>query len=196
MVLFNHIKPDVSCLDHSQCLLTSNASFLKAISNQEAKLEGCYLYYDSNNGEWIRSGKAVGSNFGLRHGQHKNESRLTTASSQKSKFYNSYPSKAVSLPDQSSKKGVFESLQMFVGMGYYKLVKGKVTDDFARGGIFHFDSETNTKIADVNFHGSTRLQTKQLHMLGYLWELAYDLCIAPNSNISGNPGFETLLGVY
>ena len=86
-----------------------------------------------------------------------------------------------------------------VGIGYDKLLKGKLTDNFeTHAGIFHFDIETNNKIKAVNFQGNanSRLQQKQLHMLGYLWELAYDLCIPPASNISGNPGIETVLGVY
>ena len=55
--------------------------------------------------------------------------------------------------------------------------------------------QANKKIDAVNFRGNLRLQTKQLNMLGYLWEIAYDLCISPAANISGNPGFEVLLGV-
>jgi len=32
-------------------------------------------------------------------------------------------------------------------------------------------------------------------MIGYLLELGYDLCLAPDFNISGNPGFEIVLGI-
>ena len=183
-------------MDHNQCLLASIENFSKAIG-QEGKLEGCYLYYDSNNQEWIRSGKAVGSNFGRRHSQHQASSMLNSSDSRKSKFYNSYPSRAVVLHDSGSKKGDFENLQMMVGISYNKLLKGKLTHDFeTQKGIFHFSTEDNKKIAAINFAGNPRLQTKQLHMLGYLWELAYDLSLAPTSNISGNPGFETALGIY
>lgn len=66
---------------------------------------------------------------------------------------------------------------MLVGIGYDKLRKGKLTCDFDddianQRGIFRFGSETNKKIEAVNFPGSSRLETKQLYMLGYLWELA------------------------
>ena len=71
-----------------------------------------------------------------------------------------------------------------------------LTHNIANNGIFLLDDETNKRIDGVNFHGATgQLQAKQLHMLGYLWELAYDLCIAPGSNMSGNPGFEVPLGI-
>ena len=197
MVLFDHVKQDLSCLDHNQCLLAEPKSFLKATSNQEANMEGCYLYYDNNNDEWIRSGKATGSNFGKRHQEHKRGSNLSTVESRKSKFYSSYPSKQVHLADHSSRRGYFEKLEMFVGISCCKLMKGKLTDDFTRQrGIFHFDEETLKHIGRVNFSGNSRVQAKQLHMLGYLWELACDLALAPQSNISGNPGFETVLGIY
>jgi hypothetical protein len=194
MVLFNHVKTDISCLDHNQCLLAGPTFFLKA-TNREAHMEGCYLHFDSNNNEWIRSGKAVGSTFGQRNVQHKLASRLTSASSENSKFYHFYPSIEAAIVDKRVKKGSFENLQQHVGVGFDKLRKGKLLVDVEQGGIFHLDNETNKRIDAINFRGNLRLQTKQLNMLGYLWELAYDLCIAPASNVSGNPGFEVLLGV-
>ena len=33
------------------------------------------------------------------------------------------------------------------------------------------------------------------HMLAYQIELGYDLALAPDMNVSGNPGFEAVLGV-
>ena len=88
---------------------------------------------------------------------------------------------------------------MLVGMGHKKLLKGKLNCDFESShnpGIFHLDAETNKKIEAINFQGNLCLQTKQLHMLGHLWELAHDLCLAPRSNISGNPGFESVLDLH
>ena len=71
------------------------------------------------------------------------------------------------------------------------------TRDISQGGIFHFHAEAMEHIEKVNFKESgmvtARVQQKQMHMLGYRWELAYDLCISPASNISVNPGFKTFL---
>jgi hypothetical protein len=39
-------------------------------------------------------------------------------------------------------------------------------------------------------------QAKQLHMVGYLCELVYNLALAPGENVSQSPGFETPLGVF
>ena len=52
------------------------------------------------------------------------------------------------------------------------------------------------KIEGVNFRGATSLTAKQMHMVGYLFELAYDLCIDYVANVSLNPGFEMALGVW
>ena len=195
MVLFNHTKADISCLDHNQCLLALPTKFFVKVYGPDVLKCGCYLYFDLNNGEWIRSGKAISSNFGGRHDEHKKEARLKTASSEKSKFYNSYPSQEAPIHDSRAQRSSFENLQQFVAIGYDKLFIRKLLLDVYEGGIFHLDRETNNKNNNINFKGNKRLQEKQLNMLGYLWELTYDLCIAPASDISGNSGFEVLLGV-
>ena len=121
---------------------------------------------------------------------------LNSVPDRKSKFYSSYPSKAVEIADKTGQLGYFEDLEFYVGIGFDKLRKGSLLKDCVKnGGIFHFDKATNTKINAVNFRGNSRLENKQLNMLSYLWELAYDLCIAPADNVSGNAGFEVLLGV-
>ena len=85
-----------------------------------------------------------------------------------------------------------------VGICFKKTMKFKLIDDFeTNGGIYNFDKETNKRIDCVRFAGNdSRLQQKQMHMLGHLWELCFDLCLAPSANISCNPGFETALGIH
>jgi hypothetical protein len=46
------------------------------------------------------------------------------------------------------------------------------------------------------FRGCSTLEEKQLHMVGYLFELAYNLMIAPQDNVSRSPGFESCLGIF
>jgi len=176
-------------------LLADPTVFKKATSPHGKALEGCYLYYDTNKRLWIRSGKAVGSNFEKRHKEHLNESLLKKSSSQNSKFYSSYPSRSVNLHDDRARLGTFENLQQYVGVGYNKLKKRNMLKDVENKDIFHLDDKTNKRIEALNFQGKSRLDTKQCNMIGYLLELAYDLCLAPLSNISGNPGFEIVLGV-
>ena len=40
------------------------------------------------------------------------------------------------------------------------------------------------------------LAQKKLEMAAYLFELVYDLMISDRDNVSGNPGFEALIGSY
>ena len=50
-------------------------------------------------------------------------------------------------------------------------------------------------IAAVNFPGTPSVVEKQLHMVGYLFELVYDLMISPRDNVSHSPGFVFPLGI-
>ena len=52
------------------------------------------------------------------------------------------------------------------------------------------------RVNRVGFNGLTTLKEKQLRIVGYAFELVYDLMISPLDNISKSPGFETPLGVF
>ena len=104
------------------------------------------------------------------------------------------------LTTEACRKGRFENLQQFVACGIdcdmSDDVKKILTTDAVRGGIiFHWDEHID-EIARVNFRGDALLAAKQMHMIGYLFELAYDVCIDSVANISLNPGLETCLGVW
>ena len=64
------------------------------------------------------------------------------------------------------------------------------------GGFFTWDTCVLEKIDAVNFKGVKHRKDKQLHLAGYLLELAYDLALSSLHNVSKNPGFETPLGVW
>jgi hypothetical protein len=59
-----------------------------------------------------------------------------------------------------------------------------------------WSKEVLERIGAVNFLGAKDLEAKQLHMVGYLCELVYDLALAPDQNVSQSPGFETPLGIF
>ena len=44
--------------------------------------------------------------------------------------------------------------------------------------------------------GLKTLREKQLTVVGYFFELFYDICLSPSFNTSNNPGFEEILGVF
>ncbi len=63
-------------------------------------------------------------------------------------------------------------------------------------GIFVWSKEMLERICAVNFQKAKDLEAKQLHMVGYLCELVYDLALTPDDNVSQSPGFETPLGIF
>jgi hypothetical protein len=157
------------------------------------------LYFDINDCKWmwIRSGKVTNRSFAIRHSKHCKGAKLTTTQSQSSRFYSRYPSTDAVLATEVCRKGRFENLQQFVACGF---ACDSMTDEVKKilttdGGIFHWELFIE-KIQGVNFRGVTTLEAKQMHMIGYLFELAYDLCIDSVANVSLNPGFETCLGVW
>ena len=44
--------------------------------------------------------------------------------------------------------------------------------------------------------GTSSLEERQYHMVGYLIELAYDLAIGTGNEVSASPGFEIPLGAW
>lgn len=70
MVLFDHVKRDLSCLDEATTLLSIPGNYLM-IANVETNLQGAYLYYDMNDNKLIRSGKVTGRGLDVRHKEHK-----------------------------------------------------------------------------------------------------------------------------
>ena len=67
-------------------------------------------------------------------------------------------------------------------------------NDEESGGIFSFDDIDKTNISKVNFRGDKNKEDKAIEMIAYQLELAYDLAICVNDNISVSGGFEPLLG--
>jgi hypothetical protein len=112
MVLADHTKKNLNCLDDTDSLLT-NASNKFLLCQTVPENEGAYLYFDTNLGEFVRSGKVTGRGFLKRPAEHETQSKKEPASSN---FYFQYPSKAVS--QSRSHHGEFEALQQYIAAGY------------------------------------------------------------------------------
>ena len=63
-----------------------------------------------------------------------------------------------------------------------------------KNGIFVWSDETIAALGKWEAKGAS-LEDKQLHMIGYAFELFYDLMIAKSENASRSPGFEAIVGV-
>ena len=65
-----------------------------------------------------------------------------------------------------------------------------------KGGVFHWGEVELAKIREANIKGAHTLRDKQLHFVGFAYELFYDLLLSPRHNISRAPGHEGPLGVH
>ncbi len=63
-------------------------------------------------------------------------------------------------------------------------------------GIFLWSDVMLHRIGEIKFLGAKVLADKQLHMVGYMIELCYDLALSSDHNISESAGFETPLGFW
>jgi len=114
MVLTNHTKMDLKCLDESSCLLAINTnSFLPCLSFPNR--EGAYLYYDANRGVFVRSGKVTRRGFVVRGDEHLKASKGERANSH---FYFVYPSDQSARSEKRDKQGVFEHLSQLIAAGF------------------------------------------------------------------------------
>ena len=196
MVLFGHVKDDVDCLDEDSMLLSATNNF-KIASNEENKnRHGAYLYYDCNDAQWIRSGKATGRGFSAMNEEYLKRAKSKRSSSQ---FDLRYPSKTNTQRNPSSRRGYFENLSQFVAIGFdvNNDEHGKIiTGELENGGLFSYTNEEKRKIDSCNMRGRGTTMLKRIDIVAYLFELGYDLSISPADNVSHNPGFESVLGVW
>ena len=115
MILFNHIKHDLDCLDENTTLLNKDNFFITAESEGESNKQGTYLYFDTNDGIWTRSGKVTGWEFSVRHSEHRKYAGTPRTTS---RFYLRYPSKASKRRTSSNRKGYFDNLSQRVAVSF------------------------------------------------------------------------------
>ena len=69
MVVLDHVKSDITCLDDTMSLLSPNTDrFL--LCHTLPQREGAFLYLDTNLGAFVRSGKVTGCGVSVRHKEH------------------------------------------------------------------------------------------------------------------------------
>jgi hypothetical protein len=148
-----------------------------------------------NRGKWVHSRKVIYQTYEVCGEEHAKAAMLQTSKDQTSKFYSSYPSIVnAQLYSTGGGRGWFENLQQGVALGFDCRQNGVVVS--LKENMFFFDAESKVKVGRVHFSGASSLADKQLHMIGYLCELAYDLGPGLLDNVSSNPGFETCLGLF
>ena len=116
MVRYDLVKNDVLALDENATLLRSCTKFIK-VGVDEASMHGAYLYFDTNDEKWIRSGKTTGNPFSARNATHARSAKQDILTST---FYRRYPSiqRNVDKTCASGRKGFFENLEQYVALGF------------------------------------------------------------------------------
>jgi hypothetical protein len=97
-----------------------------------------------------------------------------------SKFYRTFPSIDAPVPDKQLQLGFFEDCTL----GFSRQDKSHqslyaTTCD----GIFLWSDVMLHRIGEIKFLGAKVLADKQLHMVGYMIELCYDLALSSDHNI-------------
>jgi len=104
VTLAGHVRDEPSMVGERECLLRnpvgSNHRFILIDANVDTNTElwyaeGCYLYYDTLNGEWIRSGKVAGTQHDSKGimDRHKEHMRSAARNDESSGLYVKYPAK-------------------------------------------------------------------------------------------------------
>jgi hypothetical protein len=158
MVLADHVKKNLNCLDGNHSLLT-NASNKFLLCQTFPENEGDYLYFDMNLGEFVRSGKVTGRGFLKLHAEHETQPKKEPASSN---FYFQCPSKAVS--HSRSHQGEFEALQQYIAAGFNAKsnVASAVDKPLYDGGILILDMNDSTQIKESMEKVPNRLHVTQI----------------------------------
>jgi hypothetical protein len=115
-----------------------------------------------------------------------------------STFYTTFPKKRADIVGVGSEgEGQWDMLEQFVGLGFVYGDPDTVTALTSRDattGLFVWSDDAMTHLENV-WDGEL-VASKQLHMVAYLFELVYDLMLAPEENVSSSPGFERPLAIF
>ena len=108
-------------------------------------------------------------------------------------FYNLFPSQKSIRSKVTNIEGYFEDLTQYVSAGFdgkQVAESGVFAKDYSEGGIFFYTDMQKAFIEKAKFRGEKANILKYSEMVGYLFEVAYDLAICPSNNVSRSPGFE------
>jgi hypothetical protein len=193
MVLADHVKDNLKCLDATKSLLTPNTNKFHPANAFKDEI-GAYLFNDTNLGEIIRTGSNSGQGFAGRYNDHRLNAMKTGLP--ESDFYLYYPTKDNPRATSKAVRGNFESLEQIIAAGFDpKCDLSKCIDkSYEEGGVLIMSKADKTKI-----NSSIRQNPNSLHkfhaFLCYQMEYGYDLAISPASNVSGSFGFEQFVGL-
>ena len=172
-----------------EVLVSEGENDVESNSESATREQGAYMFFDTEMQIWIRSGKASRAFF-LRYKDHKRDSMLTSAAARKHKFYLSYPSMQSDKALHQNRIGWFDKLVMYCAMGYIPACNSEFLVDYKA--LFDWPKEVQQKLERQCVNKAAR-QARQLLLIDYSIELAYELLLAPMHNISQSEGYESFL---
>jgi hypothetical protein len=181
------------CDDCSE-LWTHNVDAFIPITGDMKKFVGSYFTRFAKWARQIRAGKVYGAdaNYGTRIDQHKKGSRLDNAESQRSNFYQKFPSASSVNSTPGMRKGTFEELQFFIGTAFRKDKVDALLKDVSEGGIFRW-SPKSLRLARTKVHLGSNLEEKQLQMVAHLLEVFDGLMMETAYNVSESLGMDIFM---
>jgi hypothetical protein len=209
VTLAGHVRDEPSIVGDKECLLKNPVGSKHRcvlVDNEFTNPEECCIYYDTVNGEWIRSGKVAGTcndHEGMMD-RHKEHLASAARNDNSSSLYIQYPAKSSSLATTVQSNNIhpypwqayFEDLEIFCRIGFIcsDIVQQRLTadgdSDDSPKGIFVWDKACIDSLNKCGKGGVTTLKDKQLHMVAYLLELGYELMLSAKMDVSTMPGFE------
>jgi len=199
--LAGHVKTDPSAVKSSMSLLRSlHASTYQTVAEDgNSALMGAYLYHDPVALDaFFRSGSACNeagdATMAARDAKHAQMAASQTLEAMKSCFYSKYPKRNGGHGNNKLRNAYFDDIVQYVAMGFNK---DNGVDNIAKeeGGIFVWSVRTLKMLERTKMNGYS-MESKKLVLVAYLFELYYDLLIAPSFNVSGSAGLERFIGVF
>ena len=151
------------------------------------------MQFDKERGVWVRTGKHSGSPFIERIVEHSKASLLQDARALQSRFYCLYPSVLASMKS-GSRLGTHEQLQVYSAMAFSSEMNEtwKLIECEDKGGLVVW-SATTLRNLERSFSKTPALGEKKRSMISYLFEVGYQLALAPGDDVSDGPGFEPFM---
>ena len=113
----------------------------------------------------------------------------------KSLFYSTYPYCTTTNSSNIIRRGYFDNLRQYCAVEFMCDAES-MSDVVEHKNIFKWTTTTVKHLDVVNLVGCRGRKDKQLVMIGYFFELCNKLILSRNYNVSKNPGFESILGVF
>ena len=150
-------------------------------------LDGCYVMYDSVRKTLIRAGMASETFARRLFKDHPKSAMINTPVEKTRRFYLKYPKKvsAYKVPE-GIQKGIWEDLEMRLGIGMSKQHKQQILDMFEWNEI---DENYLTKLKYSSSGGGTIVDKRWKHLC-YCFETFMAVAIAPGDNVTEAPTME------